>query len=98
LNFDIKQNEIEMHGKAQIYLVLFFDAIQSAYSCRQLNDKRGIVRLNFRFVSRLISYYGATLVASVNDYVTLFRIGFGFDRTKNPSAIICSVTRIYIHV
>jgi hypothetical protein len=64
----------------------------------QLDQQSGIVGLHLSFVSRLVSYDGATSVTLVYDDVALFGIGLRPDRAENTSTVIRSVTGIYIHV
>lgn len=75
-----------------------FRLVSLILTCGELYDKRGIVGLNFRLVCRLISHYRAALITFVYDNVALFGIGLGFYRAENTAAVICSVTRVYIHV
>jgi hypothetical protein len=49
-------------------------------------------------VGGLVSYHRAASIASVDNYVSLFRIGLGADRAENSAAIVCSVAGVYINV
>ena len=69
-----------------------------AEPCRKTDNKIGIIGLNLCLVGSLVSNYRAASVASVDDHVSLFRIGLGSDRAENTAAIVCSVAGIYINV
>ena len=68
------------------------------YTCRKLDYKIYIVRLDLGLMRSLVSHYSAASVTTVYDYVPLFGIGLCSYRTENTSALIGSVTGIYIHV
>ena len=67
-------------------------------TCRQFYDKVGIVGLNFRLVSRLVSYRFTAFVTSVNYYVASLGVGKRPYRAKNSAAVVCSVAGIDIDV
>ena len=67
-------------------------------ACCELDNKRRIVRLDLCLVRRLISYDRAASVASVDNNVSLLRIGLGLDGAQNSSAVVCSVAGVYIYV
>ena len=64
----------------------------------ELDDKRCVIRLNFRLVRCLISHNSAASIASMNDNVALLRIRLCADRAENTAAIVGSVTGVDIHV
>lgn len=67
-------------------------------TCGQLNDQRGIVRLDLSLVRRFISYDCAAFITLMDNNVSLLRIGLGLDWTKYSSTVVGSVTGINIHV
>lgn len=67
-------------------------------SCGELDYKVVIVGLNLCLVGCFVSNYLSASVAPVDDNIAFFGIGLGADRTKNSTAIICSVAGVYINV
>ena len=67
-------------------------------TCGQLNDQRGIVRLNLSLVRRFISYDCAAFITLMDNNVSLLRIGLSLYGAQNSSTVVCSVAGIYIHV
>ena len=70
----------------------------SVHSRSQFDYQRCIVGLNFRFVCCLVSDYCTTFIALVDYHISLFWIRFSLDRTENTTAVVGSVTGIYINV
>ena len=64
----------------------------------ELDDKRCVIRLNFRLVSCFIPYHRTASVTLMDYYVSLLRIGLSLYGAQNSSAIVRSVSGINIHV
>ena len=67
-------------------------------TCGELDDKAGIVGLDFRLVRRLVPDYRATFVALMDYYVALFRVGLGFYGAKDSATGVGSVAGVNIYV
>jgi len=70
----------------------------SVKSRGKLYEKVGVVGLSFCVVRRLVSYNRAASFAPVDYDKSLFGVGKRLNRAKNSSAIVCSVTGVYINV
>ena len=84
---------------AIIYCYYFLKKLKCLKFCdRQLYKHRSVVALRALSKRRLVTSYLAAFGTTVNDYESLFRIGDRLYRLKLSSALVCSVSRIYIHV
>ena len=67
-------------------------------SCRQLDDKIGIVGLGLCFVCRLVSDGSSAPLTAVCDYVTALGVGLCADGTKYAAAGVLPVAGVYVDV
>ena len=67
-------------------------------TCRQLDDKVGIIGLYFCLVRRLVSDDGSALLALMDNDVTPLWVGLRFDRAKYAAAWVGSVAGVYINM
>ena len=69
-----------------------------SHPCGELDDEVGVVGLDLCLVCGLVADYRTAPVASVDDDISLFGIRLRPYRAQDSAAVVCSVTRIYIHV
>ena len=64
----------------------------------ELYEKVGVVGLDLCLVGGFVAHNRAATVAAVYDYISLFGVGLRLYRAEYSAAIVCPVTRVYIHV